>query len=300
MHEIFALFRLSKGRRLLLSLKGATHTKLSTPIMYIPRAHWEIYQPIALLIDGIPVRKFRLYNVSDEPLKAVYHMNNLAEENYGVAIFQSKGNMLEIQPQSYFDLEVKFCPLTEKVYRTQLNIEIPAIRKRQVVEVVGHGVSVVEDLSLVPISHPLMAMVQTLLPEQFARLSQEVLVFPTVATNNQDIRVLYIENLCSDKVNFEWTETEILSVEPRRAEIMPSKKFLLQVKVTAGTRSEDVDEPLKCRLSRSDSSTNVLFCHVRTLITLGILFKPNPAANFNSTTKLEGGRVLRPNGTKHL
>jgi len=75
-------------------------------------------------------------------------------------------------------------------------------------------------------------------------------------------------------------------------------KFLLQVKVTAGTRSEDIDEPLQCLLTRSKGCTNLLYCHVRTLVTSGKLFKPNPAPTLNSTTKLEGGRVLRPTGPK--
>jgi len=143
-----------------------------------------------------------------------------------------------------------------------------------------------------------MGMSQSLLPEQFARLSQEILVFPPIATNNQDYRVLFIENLCSDRLSFEWSQTDILSTEPLRGEIRPRKKFLLQVKVIAGTRSEDIDEPLQCLLTRSNGCTNVLYCHIRSLVTAGKLFKPNPAPTLNSTTKLEGGRVLRPTGLK--
>jgi len=186
----------------------------------------------------------------------------------------------------------------EKIYKTQIRIQILKIEGSRVIEVVGHGKAAVEDQSQVSISHPLLEMSQSLLPEQFARLSQEILVFPPIATNNLNIRVLFIENLCSDRLSFEWSQTEILSTEPVRAEIGPGKKFLLQVKVIAGTRSEDIDEPLECILTRSNGFTNVLYCHIRTLVVSGKLFKPNPAPTLNSTTRLEGGRVLRPTGLK--
>jgi len=68
------------------------------PILEIPRSHWEIHQPLGVLLDAIPSRKFRLYNVSEVVVKAAYWINDLSEENYGVAIFQSSASSFEIKP----------------------------------------------------------------------------------------------------------------------------------------------------------------------------------------------------------
>jgi len=144
-HKIFALLRLLNGRRFLLSLKGETHSKLSMPILEIPRPHWEIHQPLGVFLDAIPARKFRLYNVSDEAVKAAYYINSLSDENYGVAIFRSSGNCFEIKAWCHFDLEVKFYPLMEKVYQTQLHIQVPKIENSRIVEIFGHGKAAVED-----------------------------------------------------------------------------------------------------------------------------------------------------------
>ncbi|XP_063674986.1 cilia- and flagella-associated protein 65-like isoform X4 [Bolinopsis microptera] len=252
--ELPILLKLSRGREIMLQLRGVT---VKSGLAYPQIAHKShTLQPVIIGSNCPPIQYYELYNGGDSQMGYEVMDESLAQlthENYGCEIMKCLQPTGRVQPHSIAQIPFLFSPLEAKTYAVKVPIMIVG-GDTYTITIFGEGItpgqhSTVQKGSVIPDKQAV------LLDNQLAVLSNEAIDFGVVPTFSVSKKIVFITNTSKEHITFRWnTNTtplcgEVISVSPNSGTLAPSASTTIEVSLLPSSYPAIFDLDIICELT---------------------------------------------------
>ncbi|KAL5256774.1 hypothetical protein ACHWQZ_G011893 [Mnemiopsis leidyi] len=252
--ELPILLKLSRGREVMLQLRGVT----VTPGLAYPQIAHQSHtlHPVIIGSDCPPIQYYELYNGGDSQMSYEVmdeSLGQLTEENYGCEIMKCLQPTGRVQPHSIAQIPFLFSPLEAKIYAVEVPILIVGGETYNIT-IFGEGItpgqqSEVKKGSVIPDKQAV------LLDNQLAVLSNEAIDFGVVPTFSVSKKIVFISNTSKEHITFRWnTNTtplcnEVISVSPDSGTLAPGTSTMIEVSLLPSSYPAIFDLDIICELT---------------------------------------------------
>ncbi|KAL5489479.1 hypothetical protein EMCRGX_G018573 [Ephydatia muelleri] len=249
------LFKLNRGREVLLRWRGMTLERGQPFIHFVSHCHK--FSPVPIGLQSYPRQDYELYNAGDttvsfeidvEPLRA------LKEHNYEMPIIECTQPSGDIAARSSATVHFVFSPLEAKVYSVDLPVTFSNGEMR-LVTFTGEGYGSPDDIITQhpPPPHNLDKQKTMGASDVPAVLSISHLAFSDVVLFSVTRRVVFVTNTTDHTLSFNWElessgVLEVLSIQPGCGYLQPKQSVACKFSFCSHLAPAIYDLELVCRV----------------------------------------------------
>jgi len=238
-HKLPVLFKVSKGREVLLNFIGSTISPEERYLHFSTTKH--MFDTIPIGRTTPPIQFFPLHNGGGQPVEFhldISPLDEIQERNCGWRIFECLNPTGVIPPGQTAYVSWIFSPLEAKTYTVDIMVYAIGGESNFVTFTgIGYDPAVMgPTMALSNMKMDLLPRKQLIsVPEQLVYFSEERIAFESLPVLSAEKRVVFLKNISKTfVVSFRWLldslpQSEVISIEPQQGYIEPTECAICKV-----------------------------------------------------------------------